>query len=334
MNIVVVKDGSVCEGDGAGEAMPESAVPPTAQVVAEALADEGHSVAVCNADPRLAGILARMAGSVPDARASAMVFNLVRCGAGDAPRAQVPALLDMAGVPCTGPTPLGHVVGFDRLLARALLRQAGVPVAPCHVIRWPGHEPKLLQFPVAVAPRFHRPGWRLRLARNRQELVAAIEDTVSAEEQEALVCEHLDGVELSCSLLGNGDEIELLPIIERRDAEPNGPGHAAGLDTTPVGLQIGAMAAAAYKAVHCQDYGRVLVRFDRRGQPVVVGVDSMPRIDRDSNLIFAADAGGYGQGHVVSRILDTAHRRYFGTPAPRFDVSSARESPPALRLIS
>jgi D-alanine-D-alanine ligase len=334
MHIAVVRDTWKSEAVGAcGEAVAEVAPATTAQAVAAALADDGHSVMVCEADSRLQSVLRRFMPPTAEGAPTGMVFNLAREGYGDAARTQVPALLDLACVPYTGPTPLGHAVAFDTLLWRSLLRHGGVPSPPFDVIRWRGEEARMLNFPLVASPRFKRPGSRPRLVRSRRELLDAVEEILTVGEQEAVIAECPDSVELSCGLLGNGDELELLPIIERHGVDTGDPGHVAAIGSSPLGLRVGAIAASAFRAVHCQDYARVVVRFDRMGRPIVVDVDSMPRLDRDSSLVLAALAADYGQSVLVARILDTAHHRYFGVAAPRFDISARDRVAPALRLI-
>ena len=335
MNIAVVRSPSHVKAGDCREPIPEASPLTTAEVVAEALADDGHAVTVCEADARLMPTLERFMPFTEEGTVTGLVFNLARAGHGDGPAGCVPALLEMAGLPYTGPGPLGHVTAFDTVLWRALLAQAGVTVAPYAVLRWRGEDCRRLQCPLDVSPRYRRAAAATRTVWSRLDLGAAVDAILADGDQEVVVAERLKSVEFSCALLGNGDDLELLPILERHDAAPGNPGHVTGLASTALGLRIGATAATAFKAAHCQDYARVIVRLDRLGGPVVVDVDALPRVDRDSSLTFAAVAGDYGHSALVSRVLDIAHRRGFGVAAPRFDIGARdRSHPPSLlRLL-
>jgi hypothetical protein len=59
-----------------------------------------------------------------------VVFNLSEGIQGDDRHTHVPAMLEMAGISYTGPTPAGHARIGDSLMQRLALEHAGVPVAP------------------------------------------------------------------------------------------------------------------------------------------------------------------------------------------------------------
>ena len=46
---------------------------------------------------------------------------------GESRYTHVPAMLELAGVPYTGASPLGHAVSLDKAVTKRLLQAAGVP---------------------------------------------------------------------------------------------------------------------------------------------------------------------------------------------------------------
>jgi D-alanine-D-alanine ligase len=303
---------SIGHGEPRREAVPEA--------VADALRDEGHRVAMCEGDGRMLDRLEAFAPGAAGGSVTGMVFNLARGVQGDAPRAHVPAMLEMAGIPFTGPSPLGHALTFDGLAWRALLTQAGIPTTRYAVMRWPGDETAPLRFPLRVAARLADAESAPRLASARHELGDVVEEVLAGGAQEVLVEEYAENGEISAALLGNTGELELLPLLGHEPGEAEGPSRLASLPAL-LAMRVGAVATAAFKACHCLDYARIVVRLDRTGRPLVVGVDSMPALGPDADFVRAAVARGYGYADLIGRVLDTAHRRYFGVPAPRFEIS-------------
>lgn len=320
--------------NGFGEPSREPPAEGTARSVAEALADDGHTVVVCEGDARLLPVLETFIPPTREGSVTGMVFNLARGLQGEAARAHVPAMLEMAGVPYTGPTPLGHTIAYDTLAWRALLAHASVPTTRYGVMRWPGDELAALRFPLRVYPRDARVDPAPRVVGSKRELGDVVEALIAAGEQEAFVEEYFEGVEVSAALIGNGSELELLPLIEHDDTDPEDPGRVAGMTSTALGMHVGAIAAGAFRAARCQDYACVTLRLDHNGRPLVVHLDSMPRLDPDGLFVRAAVAGDYGPSALATRILDAAHRRYFGVAAPRFDISDHDRLPASsLRLL-
>src|SRR5512143_1138075 len=62
------------------EPVPEASTSATARVLADALADAGHTVIVCEADGRLLATLERFMPFTPEGAVTGLVFNLARGG--------------------------------------------------------------------------------------------------------------------------------------------------------------------------------------------------------------------------------------------------------------
>src|SRR5262249_21898491 len=84
-----------------------------------------------------------------------------------------------------------------------------------------------------------------------------------------------------------------------------------------LGGRLRELSAAVFRACHCKDYARVDIRIDSSGRPAVLEINSMASLGGGGSFTFAALRAGYDFTSLVSRILDVAHERYFGVPAPR-----------------
>ncbi len=305
----------------ADDPMRSDGQPPAEQVaeaIAEELHDAGHTAIVCDGDE---GILSVLADFMPDHHGcpTGLVFNLVRRTRGEAQRAQVPALLELAGVPYTGATPLGHSLTVDHAVLRSLLHDARVPTPNYWLLRYPGDTSPEFSFPLVVRSRFADSVVEPCVVRSAEELNAAVAGVIEAGEREALVEELVEGISVKCALLGNDDEMEFLPLADE-DESGRRPGESGERVTAEQAIAIREMALTTFGICRCQDFASLDIRIERGGTPVIVGVDSMPPLGLGGWYSFAASNAGYTRPALVEKIVDVAYARYFGVAAPRFDV--------------
>ncbi|TIT83955.1 MAG: ATP-grasp domain-containing protein, partial [Mesorhizobium sp.] len=178
-----------------------------------ALQGRGHETLLCEGDKGLLATLERFMPPDPQARPSGMVFNMAAGIQGECRLTHVPAMLEMAGVPYTGSSPLGHGVALDKAITKRLIRDRGVPTPNFRVMRTGTESTEGIRFPVVVKPRHESLSCGLQLVHEPAELRRAVEGIVTQYEQDVLVEEYIEGREIYVALLGNG-EPEVLPLIE------------------------------------------------------------------------------------------------------------------------
>ncbi|RUV33111.1 hypothetical protein EOD29_32475, partial [Mesorhizobium sp. M1A.T.Ca.IN.004.03.1.1] len=86
------------------------------------LQEGGHETLLCEGDKGLLNTLERFMPPDPQARPSGFVFNLAEGIQGDYRFTHVPGMLEMAGVPYTGSSPLGHGLTDDKVISKTLMR--------------------------------------------------------------------------------------------------------------------------------------------------------------------------------------------------------------------
>lgn len=159
-----------------------------------------------------------------------------------------------------------------------------------------------------------------------------------AEYRQAVIAErYIDGREVNVTILGNGDELTVLPLYEIDFAampadRPRIVSYAAKWEvshvdyagTTPVPLrgmpaelvaEIERLARASYRAVGLRDYGRVDLRIDAAGTPWVIDINPNPDISPDAGVTRAAAAAGMSYPRLVDTIASIALRRLADGPA-------------------
>jgi KamA family protein/D-alanine--D-alanine ligase len=315
-----------------GQPCPEVYGKATVQKVIDAVRASGHTVAFFEGDKRLIANLEQFMPADPKTgQPGGMVFNMSYGIQGDCRYSHVPAMLEMAGIPYTGSSPLGHALGLDKVVTKILMRDAGVPTPNYRVMSGPGQQVDDLRFPLIVKPRHESTSYGLHFVRDHDELEKAVLDVVTQYQQDALVEEYIDGREACVGLLGN-DPVELLPVVEL-DFEDRQLQTLTWADkyhkTTdeprkicPAAMsremieRLYELSLATFRACRCKDYARVDIRVDAFGNPFVLEINTMASLGAGGSFVLAAEKAGYSFQSLSRRILDIAHQRYFGRPAP------------------
>jgi D-alanine-D-alanine ligase len=288
--------------------------------VAAALADGGHDVVVLEADVTL---LDRLRVELPASASDGLVFNMAYGIQGECRYTHVPAMLEMAGVPYTGSSPMGHTLALDKVVTKALISAAGVST-PAHRVAVRAADVSGLRFPVVVKPRHESSSYGLALAADEQEAGTAIDQVVRRYGQAALVEEYVEGREVCVALLGNGDGVRCLPPVEidfglrssrllTRNDKVGRTGEARRICPAPLDPALRAAVEAAarqtFAAVHCRDYARVDFRLDRYDIPHVLEINSMASLGLGGSFVLAAAAAGLEFTALVNRIVEVAVAR-------------------------
>lgn len=313
-----------------GQPSPEFDDRKAVESVVTALRGVGHEALLCEGDKGLLATLERFMPPDPQARPSGIVFNMANGIQGDCRDTHVPAMLEMAGVPYTGPSPLGHGLALDKVITKRLIRDLGVPTPNFRVMRRGTESTGDLRFPLIVKPCQQYISLGLQLVHEPAQLRRAVEVIVAQYAQDALVEEYIEGREITVALLGN-EECEVLPLVEHdfsgREThlftweDKHAPMKAPPkMCPAQIGNRVATMleeiSVATFRACQCRDYARVDVRIDRSGQPFVLEINPNPSLGVCSSYVLAATTAGYNFSSLVNRILEVAHTRYFGMGIP------------------
>ncbi len=311
----------------------------TMLALVEALQAGGHKAYFLEGDMSLPARLARLR---PD-----LCFNLCEGHFGDAREAQVPALLEMMGIPYTGSRVLAQAICLDKAMTKRVLTTYGLPTPPFQVFR-NSHERRnpRLRFPLFVKPNREGSGMGVTpqsIVHNEAELRARVAYVIETYQQEALVERYIEGRELTCGLVGN-ESPTVFPVMEIDLSTC--PADQLGLYTnhikhdipeTPIyrcpapldeamSMMIKRMTVEVFHAVGALDVARVDWRIDRSdGKPYVLEINTLPGVTPGiSDLVIVAAAGGIDHCQLINMILDAAIKRLNLQPRVRRTRRTAR----------
>jgi D-alanine-D-alanine ligase len=267
------------------------------------------------------------------------VFNIAEGLHGASREAQVPAILEMLQIPYLGSDPLTLGICLDKARAKEILAYHKIPTAGFNVIRsMNDFEDIRLKFPAMVKPLHEGSSkgiYNSCVVRNPDELATEVKIILDNYNQPALVEDFLPGREFTVAMLGNGDDVQVLPIIEMKfDALPEGvnpiysyeakwiwdqrdnpldayecPAKLSG----PLKAEIERVCKEAYRVLNCRDWSRVDIRLDAHGTPNVLEINPLPGIlpnpEDNSSFPKAARAQGMSYNQLINAVLDIAMKR-------------------------
>lgn len=194
---------------------------------------------------------------------------------------------------------------------------------------------KDINYPVIVKP-IHEDGSigisSDSVVRDFQELKKKVEEILDLYKQPVLVEEYIDGREINASVIGNGKNIEVLPLSEITfnnfpenipkilsfDAKwmEDSVEYKNTIGKCPAELdenltnKIIELAKKAFRCTGCKDYARVDFRI-RDNEPYVIEVNPNPCINpQGAGFIRSANSAGYSYNDIIYKILKISLDRY------------------------
>jgi D-alanine-D-alanine ligase len=285
--------------------------------VEDALERLGHEVLAIDAG---ADLVKRLSAGRPD-----VVFVAMHGLGGE--DGTVQELLEILGIPFTGPGVAACARCMDKVLAKHELRDAGVATPGWFAFNETafrelgaadalGELEQRLGFPLVVKPSRGGSALGVKFAASWFEVPEALVSAFSYDNR-VLLERFVEGRELAVSVLGD----EALPVVEaipgddRYDFEAR---YEIGRTefTCPAALgddetaAVTEAALAAYEALGCAGFSRVDLILTEEG-PQVLEVNAIPGLTDTSLLPQAAEAAGMSFEQLVERIVELALK-----PAP------------------
>jgi len=253
-----------------------------------------------------------------------LVFNISEGLYGPSRESVVPALLDQYRIPYVFSN--GEVLGIslNKQLARMMVSQHGVPVAPGCVISRPHELRKVqLEYPLFVKPLSEGTGKGITdksLVKDPAELAEAVVRLLDQCRQPALVEEFLPGREFTVGVTGSGTSAEVVGAMEIFSHEKSvyslhvKENYEALAHYAPVtGETLRACSEVtikAWNALGAVDGGRIDLRYDRHGRLCFIEANPLAGLHPvHSDLPMAAGMNHISYDHLMGKIMNAALKR-------------------------
>jgi len=301
--------------------------------VAYALQKNGHDVLLLGVHDDLRAVSTRLADWKPD-----LVFNAIEAFLHNAELDYlIPALLESEGYRYTGAPPLALMVTRNKAMSKKIIAYHGINVPWFRSFRIGERPGKDLAppFPLIVKPLQADASEGISQAsivRGHDALVDRIAFVHERFGQAAIAEQYIEGRELYATVIGNGDKVEILPIVEMvfdataqrpedriatqqakwnmRYRERNGIRNVFARPMSKATKeQLATTCLTACRALWLRDYARVDVRLAPDGEIWFIEANVNPFLAYGHDSAEAAHKAGMSYEAFVQRIIDEAMAR-------------------------
>jgi D-alanine-D-alanine ligase len=245
----------------------------------------------------------------------------------------VQGALELMGIPYTGSGVMASSIAMDKVMTKRVWQAEGLPV-PRHVLVHPAQIDSLsaedliqtLGLPLIVKPA--REGSSIGVSKvvRAEDLHAALHAAAACDHD--ILCEQcIVGDEVTCPVLGTGQDARALPVILIVAPEGNYDYQNKYFtddtqDLVPCGLPaqeeaaIQALVRRAYQALGCRGWGRIDVMIDgATRQPYLLEINTSPGMTGHSLVPMSAAADGMPYEVLCCHLLASAALDYEGATA-------------------
>jgi D-alanine-D-alanine ligase len=236
----------------------------------------------------------------------------------------VQGALELLGIPYTGSGVMASAIAIDKVMTKRVWLAEGLPTPRYQLLRRDAYAqaqlrtvPESLGLPLIVKPAREGSSIGVVKVQDYSEMAAAVE--AAARLDADVLCEQfIAGDEVTCPVLGSGEDARALPVI--RIVAPAGNydyqnkyftddtqylvpcGLPAGEETT-----IQEIVLRAYRVLGCRGWGRIDVMIDAKTrEPYLLEINTSPGMTGHSLVPMSARAAGISYEDLCIRILRTA----------------------------
>jgi len=273
-------------------------------------------------------------------------FNTCEGFRGDSREAQVPALLEMMGMPYTASRVLALAITLDKAMTKRVLHYYGLPTPAFQEFFAADQplDPRLAERLCAGRPLFVKPnreGTGIgihsdNIITDETRLREKVAYLLKAYKESVLVEEYVDGRDVTCGLVGNlrpdgapDDDLHFFPISEV-DYSVYPPGTEPfysyklkvdladdyrNLCPAPlpdhIAAEVRRLTLETFRACGCLDVARVDFRLDVHNhlQPMILEINALPGLTSISDLTLCAQAEGWTHAQLVQAVFNAALKR-------------------------
>jgi D-alanine-D-alanine ligase len=264
-----------------------------------------------------------------------LVFNIAEGLYGRARESQMPAILDMMGIPYTFSDTLALSLALDKTMTKQVLIQHGINTPAFWSVDNPVQVETIIQTGVLKYPLFVKPsreGSSMGINDNSRvtcddELRNQVGVLLAAYPGSSILIEEfLPGREVTVGVIGNREpevlgvmSFKLLSGTEKdffytpeikhhweKYLVPECPADLSGVEYQ----KVRDLALGVFKALHCRDCARIDMRFDANDEPSFMEINPLAGLSKGkSDIPVMAELMGLSYEDLIGRIIQAAVER-------------------------
>jgi D-alanine--D-alanine ligase len=241
----------------------------------------------------------------------------------------IQGMIKAMDIPMVGTGVLGSSISMNKIVAKRLLQDAGLPVTNFLSFHYTEREginyeliKKTLGLPFMVKSASLGSSVGVSKVKNEEEFVKAVEESFRYDDS-ILVEEFVKGREIECAILGNNPPQASYPgeiVIDSKydfytfdakyvDPEAVKINVPANLDIK-IAEKVRSVCVKAYKTLCCEDFSRVDLFLTAEGKIYINEINTIPGFTNSSMFPMMWKERGIGFTDLISRLLDLAQERY------------------------
>lgn len=241
----------------------------------------------------------------------------------------IQGLIKAMDIPMVGTSVLGSSMAMNKIVAKRLLKEAGLPVTDFMTFRYDEKDKisfsaisKKLGLPFMVKSASLGSSVGVSKVKTKKDFTAAVEEAFRYD-QEMIAEEYVSGREIECAILGNYPPEASYPgevVISKKyefytfDAKYVDP-DAVRIDvpaklSKPIAEKIRKASVKAFEALHCEDFSRIDLFLDKKGKIYVNEINTIPGFTNSSMYPVMWKERGVGFSELITRLLTLAQERY------------------------
>jgi D-alanine-D-alanine ligase len=270
------------------------------------------------------GHVKQLAAALVQGKTWNIVFNICEGMYGIGREAQVPALLDAYNIPYVFSNPLILSLTLDKAMTKRIVRDFGIATPDFYVVNTPEEAENVdIPLPLFAKPLGEGTGKGIdgrSVITSYNQLKTVCSDLIQRFNQPVLVEKFLSGREFTVGIVGTGKNAKVvgsMEIILNSDAEKNVYSYTNKSEyeklveyksaKEEVVEKSEALALAAWKALGCEDGGRIDVRCDDNGEPSFIEVNPLAGLNPiHSDLPILSRLNGISYKELLSMIMESA----------------------------
>jgi len=296
----------------------------TVEIIAAALSAAGQSVVMLGGGGEFLENVLREKVDI--------VFNIAEGRGNSRSReSQVPAVLEMLGIPYSGSDSHCLTVCLDKPLAKKLVAAEGVATPQWRLINDEAELSRVswekFRFPAIVKPAYEGSSKGIRLTsvvNNMRQLREEVSRLLEAYRQPVMVEEFISGDEVTVGIIGNAppEVIGMMRILPRKRGErfvyslevKRDYLNLVNYESPPrlddkVLSGIASASLKIFKVLGCRDFARIDFRVNPDGVPYFLEINPLPGLGTYSDLVIMARKLGWKHQGLIQAVFETAQKR-------------------------
>lgn len=256
-------------------------------------------------------------------------FNIAEGKNGRGREAQIPAILEMLGIPYSGSDPTTLCLSMDKALCKNYLNSYDILSPRSIALDDDLSHTKKLNFPILLKPNAEGSSKGILdacLIKSFDELKAATSSKSSILAENIIAEEYIDGREFTVGILGNGDNVKVFEPMEivfkhadtnpiysyevKQDYKKFVQYDCPSSMSTEKTNELKALAEKIYRILACRDFARIDFRFDKEENFRFIEINPLPGLAPNySDFPMLANFCGYSYNDLVRSVFINGMQR-------------------------